>query len=123
MNQTILFAHTALDLLEQTNLGRPEAFAAIRKALREAEEGRVGRDTLAKDLDLLARGCGAEVTSHLADCAHKTNNAAIIAARREVIDELARVAANARWNDDRNMLEGVVKLLRAKYAKKEGSDV
>ena len=46
------------------------------------------------------------------------------AARLEVIVELERIAENARWNDDKRMLEGIAKLLRSKYAEpqpKEGT--
>jgi len=48
-----------------------------------------------------------------------TRLAAKLEGANEVLDELARVAGEMRWNDDREMLTGIYKMLRTKYAPPE----
>jgi hypothetical protein len=48
-------------------------------------------------------------------------NAIRLAAKLEVIREVERISENMRWNDDRNMLVGVCRLLREKFGADDGN--
>jgi len=59
---------------------------------------------------------GVYLGGHAAELIEARDDAVALVARAEVISELERVAESSRWNDDRNMLTGICKMLRAKFA-------